>query len=48
MKKALVVSLTDEEVHELYRILLDGDREAAIAFLREHLRAPLAQAMEGG
>lgn len=48
MKKALVVCLTDEEVQELYRILLDGDSEAALAFLREHLRAPLAQAMEGG
>lgn len=48
MKKALVVCLTDEEVQELYRILLDGDSEAALAFLREHLRAPLAQAIEGG
>jgi len=48
MKKALVVPLTDEETHELYRILLDGDSAAALAFLREHLRAPLAQAMEGG
>ena len=48
MKKALVVPLTDEEAQELYRILLDGDSEAALVFVREHLRAPLAHAMEGG
>ncbi|MGB9722453.1 MAG: hypothetical protein ACP5OO_00520 [Chloroflexia bacterium] len=48
MKKALVVPLTEEEVQELYRILLDSDAEAALAFIREHLRAPLLQAMEGG
>lgn len=48
MKKVLVVTLTEEEAQELYRILLDGDSEAALVFLREHPRAPLAHAMEGG
>ncbi len=48
MKKALVVPLTDEECQELYRILLDNDAEAALAFVREHLRGPLLQALEGG
>jgi|YNPNPStandDraft_1061719.scaffolds.fasta_scaffold14315_7 DNA-binding GntR family transcriptional regulator len=48
MKKALVVPLTDEEVQELYRILLDGDAEGALSFIREHLRAPLLHALEGG
>jgi|YelNatPaOPRAMG01_1025707.scaffolds.fasta_scaffold114824_2 DNA-binding GntR family transcriptional regulator len=48
MKKALVVALTEEELQELYRILIDRDAEAALAFLQDHLRAPLLQAMEGG
>jgi len=48
MKKALVIPVTDEELQELYRVVLDGDAEGALRFIREHLRRPLLQALEGG
>ncbi len=48
MKKALVISLTDGELQELYRILIDGDKSAALEFLDVHVRAPLRKAMESG
>lgn len=48
MKKALVVPLEDEELLELYRILLDRDAEAALEFLEQHLKKPAHEALEGG
>jgi hypothetical protein len=48
MKKALVISLTDNELQQVYRILLDHDPEAAWEFLNEYVRAPLLNAMAGG
>ncbi len=48
MKKALVIPLTDEELQELYRILIDGDKSATLEFLHVHVCAPLLKAMKGG
>ncbi len=48
MKRALVIPLTDKELQEVYRILIDRDKDAAWEFLNEHARAPLRKAMEGG
>ncbi|MGQ9854678.1 MAG: hypothetical protein ACUVTG_14925 [Candidatus Oleimicrobiaceae bacterium] len=48
MKKALVVPLTDEELLELYRILTDRDAEGALAFMEQHLKKSVNQALEGG
>ncbi|GAB4516444.1 MAG: hypothetical protein Kow0047_28370 [Anaerolineae bacterium] len=48
MKKALTIVLTDEELLELYRIILDRDAEGALAFLDQHLKKPARQALEGG
>jgi hypothetical protein len=48
MKKALVIPLTEKELQEVYRILLDRDKDAAWGFLNEHAREPLHQALEGG
>jgi hypothetical protein len=48
MKKALVIPLTEKELQEVYRILIDRDKDAAWEFLNEHARAPLHTAMEGG
>ena len=48
MKKALVIPVTDQELQEVYRILLDRDKDAAWEFLNEHARAPLHNAMSGG
>jgi hypothetical protein len=48
MKKALVVPLTDQELPELCRILLDQDREGALSFMNEHLKKPGNTAIAGG
>lgn len=48
MKKALVISLSDKELQEIYRILIDHDQAAAWEFLNEYARAPLLNAMIGG
>lgn len=37
MKKSIILTLGDEELIELQRILLDGDREGAWHFLKVHL-----------
>jgi hypothetical protein len=48
MKKALILTLNDEELLELYYILADRDGDAAIEFLNTHLRKQITQALEGG
>ncbi len=48
MKKALVIPLTEKELQEIYRILIDRDQNGALEFLNRHARAPLQKAMEGG
>ncbi len=48
MKKALVVPLTDEELLDLCRIILDEDPEGALRFVKKHLKRPVNQALEGG
>ncbi len=48
MKKALVIPLTNKELQEVYRILIDRDKDAAWEFLNEYVRAPLLNAMTGG
>jgi len=48
MKKALVILLSDKELQEVYRTLIDRDKDAAWKFLNEHARAPLHKAMESG
>lgn len=37
MKKSIVLSLSDEDLFELERILLDNDSESAIKVLKKHL-----------
>jgi len=37
MKKSVTLTLSDEELMELQRILLDEDREEALRFLKKHL-----------
>jgi hypothetical protein len=48
MKKALVVPLSDEELLELCRIILDEDEKGALRFAAGHLKRPVHQALEGG
>ncbi len=48
MLKPLVISLTEAEMQELYRVLLDEDQAAALTFLQRHVRSKLRELMEGG
>jgi len=48
MKKALVVPLTDEELLDLCRIILDKDAGGALHFVESHLKKKANQALEGG
>lgn len=48
MKKALTLVLTDDEVYELYGILIDRDEAGALSFLEGHVRSRLHEIMDGG
>lgn len=48
MKKAITLTLDDADIIELMRILMDEDAEAALVFLRQHLKGKLREALEGG
>jgi len=48
MKKALVVPLTDKELLDLCRIIIDRDAEGALKFVNRHLKKKVEQALEGG
>jgi len=45
---ALTIIVTDEQLQDLYRIMVDGDEPAALAFMRSYLRGKVREAMEGG
>lgn len=46
--KALQLILEDRELIELARILMDDDAEAALAFLKRHLKGKAKDLLEGG
>ena len=46
VKKSIVLQLDDEQLMELQRILLDEDAEAALAFLKKHLRGKTAALLD--
>lgn len=48
MKKALTIVLSDVELQELYRVILDRDEKGALTFLDRHLRGQVIRALEGG
>ncbi len=48
MKKGFNLVLDDSELIELIRILLDEDREGALAFLKKHLKGKAKEMLEGG
>lgn len=47
MKKSITLTLSDEELMELERILLDEDREAALRFLKKHLDKKVREIISG-
>ena len=48
MKKSLIISLTDEELLDLYRVIIDQDAEASLEFVTRYLKKKVIQALEGG
>jgi hypothetical protein len=48
MKKTLAVAVEDRDIIELMRILMDGDADEALEFLRLHFKGKARQLLEGG
>ena len=48
MKKALSLTLEDDEIIELMRILMDDDADGALAFLKTHFKGQARELLEGG
>ena len=48
MKKGFNLVLADAEFVGLCRILLDGDTDAALDFLRQHFKGKARDLLEGG
>lgn len=48
MKRVLQLTLSDENLLELLRILIDDDNEAALAFLKTHFKGKARDLLEGG
>ena len=47
MKRTLMLTLGDEELMELYRIIIDGDQKEALHFLQKHLGRKPRAVLEG-
>jgi hypothetical protein len=47
-KKTLQLTLDQGELIDLARVLIDGDAEGALAFLRRHVRGHARDLLEGG
>ena len=47
MKRTIILALTDEELLEVQRILLDEDRENALRFLKKHFADKVKGRLEG-
>ncbi len=48
MKKTINMTLEDDELIEIMRILLDEDAEGALAFLKKHFKGKAQDLLEGG
>jgi hypothetical protein len=48
MKKNLAVAVEDKDIIELMRILMDGDANGALEFLRLHFKGKARELLEGG
>lgn len=46
--RAISLVLEDDELIELTRILMDDDAEAALDFLKRHLKGKAKELLEGG
>ena len=48
VKKAFSLVLDDTDVIELARILIDDDADAALDFIKRHLKGKARELLEGG
>jgi hypothetical protein len=48
MKKGINLTLSDEDLIELIRIMLDDDEKGALAFLKIHFKGKARELLEGG
>ncbi len=47
MKKSMLLTFSDEELIELQRIILDGDKEEALRFLQKYFKDRVRAVLEG-
>ncbi|MCI0469815.1 MAG: hypothetical protein L0Y62_07115 [Nitrospirae bacterium] len=47
MQKSIILTLSDEDLMELQRILLDEDNEKALLFLKIHLEKQIKAVISG-
>ena len=48
MKRSIVLTLSDEDLIELERIILDEDKEEALRFLQKHFKDKARATLNGG
>jgi hypothetical protein len=48
MKKAIQLCLEDEDLIELMRIFIDDDAEAALVFLKKHVKGKVRDLLKSG
>jgi hypothetical protein len=48
MKKGVNIILSDKEIVELIRILIDNEAEDALVFLKTHFKGKARELLEGG
>jgi len=48
MKKGINLTLEEQDIIELMRILMDDDVDGALAFLRIHFKGKARDLLEGG
>jgi hypothetical protein len=48
VKKAISLTLEDEDIIELMRIIIDDDAQGALLFLQQHFKGKARELLEGG
>ena len=48
MKKGINLTLSDEDIIDLIRIMMDDDELGALAFLKCHFKGKARELLEGG
>jgi hypothetical protein len=48
VKKSFNLLLEDQDILEVMRILMDGDTDGALEFLRKHFKGKALELLEGG